>query len=111
MSIKYEPGYDSAGKLHEISIMQGKEAEPPALCKCGRPVYKWDGKGVGICRNLANHGACTWEGAKGSEPRRVNKPYGRNDLCRCGSGKKYKKCHLGQDLVIPKAKTNGSQPV
>lgn len=22
---------------------------------------------------------------------------GRNDPCRCGSGKKYKKCHLGQD--------------
>jgi hypothetical protein len=22
---------------------------------------------------------------------------GRNDLCLCGSGKKYKKCHLAQD--------------
>lgn len=22
---------------------------------------------------------------------------GRNDLCWCGSGKKYKKCHLGKD--------------
>lgn len=25
------------------------------------------------------------------------KPPGRNDPCWCGSGKKYKKCHLGQD--------------
>jgi len=22
---------------------------------------------------------------------------GRNDACWCGSGKKYKKCHLGED--------------
>jgi uncharacterized protein YecA (UPF0149 family) len=28
--------------------------------------------------------------------RRPPKP-GRNDPCWCGSGKKYKKCHLGQD--------------
>jgi hypothetical protein len=26
----------------------------------------------------------------------ADKP-GRNDLCHCGSGKKYKKCHLEQD--------------
>jgi uncharacterized protein YecA (UPF0149 family) len=26
----------------------------------------------------------------------VNKPE-RNDLCRCGSGRKYKKCHLPED--------------
>jgi hypothetical protein len=24
-------------------------------------------------------------------------PMGRNDLCWCGSGKKYKKCHLKKD--------------
>ena len=24
-------------------------------------------------------------------------PLGRNDLCWCGSGKKYKKCHLPKD--------------
>lgn len=29
-------------------------------------------------------------------PRKVDKP-GRNDACWCGSGKKYKKCHLGDD--------------
>jgi preprotein translocase subunit SecA len=26
-------------------------------------------------------------------PRRVTNEVGRNDLCPCGSGKKYKKCH------------------
>ncbi|MEZ4512937.1 MAG: SEC-C metal-binding domain-containing protein [Chloroflexota bacterium] len=24
---------------------------------------------------------------------------GRNDLCPCGSGKKYKNCHMRQDLA------------
>jgi uncharacterized protein YecA (UPF0149 family) len=28
--------------------------------------------------------------------RKVARP-GRNDVCWCGSGKKYKKCHLGRD--------------
>jgi len=32
---------------------------------------------------------------------------GRNDLCWCGSGKKYKKCHLGQDF---KKKTFNKSP-
>lgn len=26
-----------------------------------------------------------------------NTKLGRNDLCWCGSGKKYKRCHLEQD--------------
>jgi preprotein translocase subunit SecA len=29
----------------------------------------------------------------GSAPRRAGEKVGRNDLCPCGSGKKYKKCH------------------
>ena len=38
------------------------------------------------------------EGTPGEEipVRRAVKP-GRNDPCWCGSGKKYKKCHLGAD--------------
>lgn len=31
------------------------------------------------------------------EPVRVEQKIGRNDLCPCGSGKKYKHCH-GQNL-------------
>ena len=30
-------------------------------------------------------------------PVRVEKKPGRNEPCWCGSGKKYKKCHLGAD--------------
>jgi preprotein translocase subunit SecA len=32
-------------------------------------------------------------------PVRVQKTPGRNDLCYCGSGKKYKHCHLKSDLM------------
>ncbi len=37
---------------------------------------------------------------------------GRNDPCWCGSGKKYKKCHLGQDPPggTPRAKAKRGQP-
>ncbi len=32
-------------------------------------------------------------------PIRVNKTPGRNDMCWCGSGKKYKHCHMKSDLM------------
>jgi SEC-C motif len=38
------------------------------------------------------------------QPERARRP-GRNDLCPCGSGKKYKKCHL------PEAKSISSEHV
>jgi preprotein translocase subunit SecA len=28
------------------------------------------------------------------------KKIGRNDPCPCGSGKKYKKCHMGKELPV-----------
>jgi len=28
---------------------------------------------------------------------------GRNDVCSCGSGKKYKKCHLEEDEALERA--------
>ena len=31
------------------------------------------------------------------EPESIPK-LGRNDLCWCGSGKKYKKCHMDSDM-------------
>ena len=30
-------------------------------------------------------------------------PPGRNDPCHCGSGKKYKQCHLGPDEAAARA--------
>jgi preprotein translocase subunit SecA len=41
------------------------------------------------------------------EPVRVQKTPGRNDPCHCGSGKKYKQCHMKLDLAGGK---NGGQP-
>ncbi len=34
---------------------------------------------------------------KGKEENRPAEKPGRNDLCWCGSGIKYKKCHLAED--------------
>ncbi|NKQ34049.1 MAG: hypothetical protein HF973_00365, partial [Chloroflexi bacterium] len=44
---------------------------------------------------------------KGSQLRRDMPKVGRNDPCPCGSGKKYKNCHMKQD----QAKAAGKQPV
>ena len=44
------------------------------------------------------------------EPVRVQKTLGRNDLCHCGSGKKYKHCHMKSDLLSGNGGA-GSQPV
>ncbi len=37
------------------------------------------------------------KGAKAGKAAKVAVELGRNDLCWCGSGKKYKKCHLPTD--------------
>ncbi|MGH2537224.1 MAG: preprotein translocase subunit SecA [Candidatus Promineifilaceae bacterium] len=46
------------------------------------------------------------EKGKGSELRRDTPKVGRNDPCPCGSGKKYKHCHLRADLKA----AGGKQP-
>lgn len=57
-------------------------------CKyCGAEGYKTNGLSEVICEKRAFNGKCT-----GFNPRKVIPLPGRNDLCPCGSGKKYKKC-------------------
>jgi uncharacterized protein YecA (UPF0149 family) len=34
----------------------------------------------------------------GSGPKRPSEPLSRNDDCWCGSGEKYKRCHMEKDL-------------
>lgn len=48
---------------------------------------KTNGLGKFECFNRANSGSC-----EGFKPRKVIKEQGRNELCNCGSGKKYKHC-------------------
>ena len=38
--------------------------------------------------------------AKQKTVRRKNPKLGRNDLCHCGSGKKYKQCHMDSDQAV-----------
>ena len=55
-------------------------------------------------QNLSNSQQNIPEGAKPFDPNqkrqpvKVDKKIGRNDPCPCGSGKKYKKCHLHTSL-------------
>jgi hypothetical protein len=44
----------------------------------------------------------------GAPVRRAAPKVGRNDLCPCGSGKKYKRCHEGQDDAQPVAPADPS---
>ena len=49
------------------------------------------------------------KGGKGVELRRDMPKVGRNDPCPCGSGKKYKNCHLRSDQAGNRAPTNGAR--
>lgn len=62
------------------------------MCEyCGkRPAYKTDGKAKGICSHCLG---------LTHDPRRVQPVPGRNEKCPCGSGKKYKHCHIGDPNV------------
>jgi len=71
------------------------------LCfKCGGAGYKTDGKSRVLCFNLAMYGDCHGEGLPGEPPRKVVQPPGRNELCPCGSGRKYKKCCMQKSNPI-----------
>lgn len=39
------------------------------------------------------------------------KKLGRNDLCWCGSGKKYKKCHMEQDRFAERPQASINIPI
>ncbi|MCP4422454.1 MAG: hypothetical protein GY805_38075 [Chloroflexi bacterium] len=45
---------------------------------------------------------------RGVELRRDMPKVGRNDPCPCGSGKKYKQCHLQQDMAAAKSSSKSS---
>ncbi|MAU01431.1 MAG: hypothetical protein CL608_30190 [Anaerolineaceae bacterium] len=47
------------------------------------------------------------EKGRGVELRRDMPKVGRNDPCPCGSGKKYKHCHLRQDMAAQSSGANG----
>lgn len=50
------------------------------------------------------------EKGQGVELRRDMPKVGRNDLCPCGSGKKYKHCHLKKEMAAQSSGTGNSQP-
>jgi hypothetical protein len=64
------------------------EVPKPNYCKfCGNEGFKTDGLSQILCRNRAFTGKC-----QGLAPRVAEPKHGRNIVCGCGSGKKYKNC-------------------
>ncbi len=49
-------------------------------------------------QQLVAQGAGSGKAAKPGTVRREHRKLGRNDPCHCGSGKKYKKCHLPKEM-------------
>jgi hypothetical protein len=50
------------------------------------------------------------EQGKGVELRRDVPKVGRNDLCPCGSGKKYKHCHMKEDTAASTSTSTNGRP-
>lgn len=59
--------------------------EKCAYCDRNYPILKTGSKSENICTKCAE---------ETHPPRKVKKTQKRNDLCNCGSGKKFKRCCL-----------------
>jgi preprotein translocase subunit SecA len=65
--------------------------------------------------NVAQQAGMSEEQARAARTVRKSMPkLGRNDKCPCGSGKKFKDCHLGREgelIALLQASNGGAQPV
>jgi hypothetical protein len=74
--------------------------------KCGRPGYKTDGHSRVWCERCLGMNLEEYQEEMSARMKiqplvRSYPKQGRNDLCNCGSGKKYKKCCLPVHKVPP----------
>jgi hypothetical protein len=71
------------------------------ICRSGGPGRERTGSTPKLARNWRNTvSLASWFRnllSASSRPKGPQAPIGRNDLCWCGSGKKYKRCHLKKD--------------
>jgi preprotein translocase subunit SecA len=68
---------------YQLLTVQVAPRRPPPM-QLGRPM-------------ITNNGGSTGAAESKPEPHRAQNRLGRNDPCWCGSGKKYKNCHLKED--------------
>lgn len=61
---------------------------------CNDIGFKTNGKAQLICESRANTGKCKTENK--DIPLQITSKQQRNNLCSCGSGKKYKKCCINK---------------
>ncbi len=80
-------------KVYHISVVREETPTRPRNLQARHP----DADAAGRAQPRAETAGGTQEAAP--EPIRVQKTPGRNDPCHCGSGKKYKHCHLKLDAM------------
>jgi preprotein translocase subunit SecA len=82
--------------LMKSGLPQPKEGQPEVAAKEAPAPVKNDLANLKLSRpdyTSSNTGNPEQREQPKAQPIRVEKKVGRNDLCPCGSGKKYKQCH------------------
>jgi hypothetical protein len=87
--LKEEIKEEVVRKVYHPTII--REAPRPKNIQAVHPSASPAGNGA--------EGAATNQQPQAPKPVRVEKTLGRNDLCYCGSGKKYKHCHMKTDML------------
>jgi preprotein translocase subunit SecA len=94
---------DVVRNIYHINVVRQREAPRPKNIQAIHP----NAQAASRQANAATPGAANTPPA----PIRVQKTPGRNDPCWCGSGKKYKSCHMKSDRMGANGGDAASQPI
>jgi preprotein translocase subunit SecA len=94
---------DVVRRIYHVNVVQQPTAPQPKNIKAIHP----------SAQAASQQAAQGTPGAtqKPTGPVRVQKTPGRNDSCWCGSGKKYKNCHMKSDRMGTNGGNTGTEPV
>jgi preprotein translocase subunit SecA len=94
---------DVVRHIYHVNVVKQPEAPRPKNIKAIHP----------SAQGASEQAAQETPGAtqKPAAPIRVQKTPGRNDACWCGSGKKYKSCHMKSDRMGANGGSMGGEPV
>ena len=106
--------FDQIERHHQFVRQQEARAAQAQIVAAGGGVAPAAAATAKPARAASGYTVVQRANGKGTEVRREQPKLGRNDQCWCGSGKKYKQCHMKEDLAKqsgrPTAAGNG-QPV
>jgi len=79
--------------IDSIISLPEDHTDPNTCFICGKEGFKSDGKSRMWCESCLNE-ATTITQTEGWSKHKIEAKQGRNEVCDCGSGRKYKKCCL-----------------